>query len=209
MNKPSVILIGAGGHANACIDVIEQAGQFRIAGLVGLTEELNTLHLGYSVIGTDDELPQLAKSYEFAFISVGQIRSPESRVRLFRLAVKLGFQIPSVISPAAIVSSHATVGSGAIVMHGAIVNAGARIGNNCIINSQALVEHDASVEDHCHIATGAIVNGGACIGSGSFVGSGCIVKECTTIGAYCVVGMGISVRRNLPDRTRLVSGDLS
>jgi len=29
-----IILIGAGGHTRACIDVIEHEGQFRIAGLV-------------------------------------------------------------------------------------------------------------------------------------------------------------------------------
>ena len=34
--KSEIILIGAGGHALSCIDVIETHGLYRIAGLVGL-----------------------------------------------------------------------------------------------------------------------------------------------------------------------------
>jgi len=207
MSKPNLILIGAGGHCHACIDVIEQQGQYQIAGLVGMPEEMHTRHLGYSVIATDDELPQLTKNYKFTFITVGQIRSPDSRIRLYRQAATLGFQMPVIIAPTAHVSRHATIGAGTIVMHGAIVDAGVRVGDNCIINTCALVEHGATVEDHCHISTGAILNGDVYIGAGSFVGSGSIVKEGITLGKNCVVGMGLSVRHNQADYTRFVGND--
>lgn len=207
MSKPNLILIGAGGHAHACIDVIEQHGQYRIAGLVGRPDEMHSRHLGYSVIATDSDLLQLAKEYQYAFIAVGQIRSPDSRIRLYQQATTLGFQLPIIIAPAAYVSRHATIGAGAIVMHGAIINAGARVGVNCIINTRALIEHDATVEDHCHISTGAILNGDVCIGAGSFVGSGCIVKEGVSLGKGCVVGMGLSVRHNQADHARFVGND--
>lgn len=207
MGKPSLILIGAGGHAHACIDVIEQHGQYRIAGLVGMPEEMNTAHLGYSVIGTDSDLPELAKSHSYAFITVGQIRSPDARMRLYQQVTKIGCQLPVIVAPTAHVSPHATIGAGTIVMHGAIVNAGARVGDNCIINTRALIEHDARVEDHCHISTGAILNGGVNIGAGSFVGSGSVVKEDVSIGKGCVVGMGLRVRHNQADRTRFVGNE--
>ena len=207
MSKPNLILIGAGGHCHACIDVIELQGQYQIAGLVGMPEEMHTKHLGYSVIASDDELPQLAKTYKFAFISVGQIRSPDSRIRLYRQAATLGFQMPVIIAPTAHVSRHATIGTGTIVMHGAIVNAGVRVGDNCIINTRALVEHGAIVEDHCHISTGAIVNGDVSIGAGSFVGSGSIIKEGVSLGKNCVVGMGLSVRHDQMDYARFLGND--
>jgi len=204
MSKPSLILIGAGGHAHSCIDVIEQHGQYRIAGLVGMPEEMDTQNLGYYVIATDDGLKELANTYKFALIAVGHIRSSESRIRLYRQALELGFQFPRIVAPTAHVSRHATIGAGTIVMHGAIVNAGARIGNNCIINTRALVEHDVAVEDHCHISTGAILNGDVTIGTESFVGSGSIIKEGVSIGKGCLIGMGLSVRHNLADQTRFV-----
>jgi len=209
MSKPCVILIGAGGHAHACIDVIEQHGEYQIVGLVGMQEEMNAQHLGYAVVATDAELPQLAKKYRYAFITVGQVRSPDTRICLYQKTVELGFTLPNIIAPTAHVSEHATIDAGTIVMHGAIVNAGARVGKNCIINSRALVEHDAIVQDHCHISTGAVLNGSVHIGAGSFVGSGSIIRDGITLGKNCVVGMGLCVRHNQVDNTKFVGHDIS
>jgi sugar O-acyltransferase (sialic acid O-acetyltransferase NeuD family) len=201
MSKPGLILIGAGGHARACIDVIERQSQHQIIGLVGLPEEMHSLHLGYEVIATDDALAQLAKSTSYALITTGQIHTAMLRKHLYQHAMQCGFQMPVIISPTAHVSRHATVGAGSIVMHGAIVNAGAKVGNNCIINSCALLEHDTTVEDHCHISTGAILNGGVHVAAGSFIGSGCVIKEGLSIGKDCLVGMGLTVRHPLSDST--------
>lgn len=209
MSKHSIILIGAGGHARACIDVIEQQDQFRIAGLVGMAEEMHTKHLGYSVLATDCDLPELAKTYQYLLIAVGQIRSPDKRTHLYKQATELGFQLPTIIASTAYISRHASIGAGTIVMHRAIVNAGAKVGVNCIINTRALVEHDARVEDHCHLSTGVIVNGDVSIGAGSFVGSGSIIKEGVSIGRSCVVGMGLSVRHNQADNIRYVGKNKS
>ena len=207
MSKPSLILIGAGGHARACIDVIEYHGQFQIAGLVDTPDEMNREHLGYAVIATDNELPRLVKDYQYAVISVGQIQTPDHRIRLFQLAFTLGFQFPVIISPTSHVSHNATIGAGTIVMHGAIVNAGARVGCNCIINTRALIEHDAVVADHCHISTGATLNGEVNIGAGSFIGSGSVVKQGVTIGQRSLVGMGLAVRQNQAEYARIVGVD--
>jgi sugar O-acyltransferase (sialic acid O-acetyltransferase NeuD family) len=202
MNKPGLILIGAGGHTRACIDVIEQQGQYQIVGLVGLPQELHSQHLGYEVIGTDDALAHLAKKTPYALITTGQIQTAKFRMHLYQQATQCAFQMPVIISPNAHVSRHAIVGAGSIVMHGAIVNAGTKVGNNCIINSGALLEHDTTVEDHCHISTGAILNGGVSVGAGSFIGSGCVIKEGLSIGKDCLVGIGLTLRHILADSTR-------
>ena len=207
MNKPSIILLGAGGHAHSCIDVIEQEGKYHIEGLVGMQREIHTQHFGYAVIATDAELPQLAKEYQYVAITVGQIDSPDKRISLFQQAIEMGFILPKIISPTAHASVHASIGSGTIVMHGAIVNAGARVGKNCIINTRALIEHDTVVEDHCHISTGSILNGSVRIGSGSFVGSGCVIKDGITLGERCVIGTGLCVRHKLSDHTRFTGYD--
>ena len=207
MKNPKIILIGAGGHARACIDIVERLDTFRIAGLIGTNEEQKHAFMGYSVIATDNDLPKLAKQYEYALIAVGQIESAIIRQRLYKQSLNLGFKLPAIISPTAHVSSHAVVGNGTIIMHGAIINAGANIGNNCIINTNALVEHDAVVADHCHISTGAVVNGNANIGLGSFVGSGSIIKQGITLGSNCVVGMGIAVRHHYPESSRVLSSN--
>jgi sugar O-acyltransferase (sialic acid O-acetyltransferase NeuD family) len=185
-----ILLIGAGGHARACIDVLEQEGRFAVAGLVGLPHEVGTQILGHPVLGTDLELPTLLGNYAHALISVGQIKTPEPRMRLFRLLEQHGCALPVIVSPRAYVSSHAKLGSGTIVMHGAIVNAGAAVGRNCILNSQALVEHDVVIADHCHVATAAAINSGVHIGEGTFIGSNSSVRQGINIGERCLIGMG-------------------
>lgn len=204
MSRPGLILLGAGGHAHACVDVIEQHGRYEIIGLVGMPEEVNSISLGYSVIASDRDLLKLAKACRYALVTVGQIGFAVNRMRLYRLAVELGFELPAIVSPLAYVSRHAVIGAGTIVMHGAIVNAGARVGDNCIVNTRALIEHDATIEDHCHISTGTILNGNVRLGAGSFVGSGSTIREGVALGKASVVGMGVAVRHDQPDGARFV-----
>ena len=182
MGKPQLILVGGGGHCRSCIDVIEQEGRFEIAGIVERSPHGETDDgMGYAVLGTDDDLSDVKKRYNYALVTVGQIKTPEPRMRLYQLLKKFKFFLPAIVSPAAYVSRHASIGEGTIVMHQALVNAGARVGSNCIINTKALLEHDAVVEDHCHIATGAIVNGEVSIGAGSFFGSAAVSKQCISV----------------------------
>jgi sugar O-acyltransferase (sialic acid O-acetyltransferase NeuD family) len=203
VSKKQILLVGAGGHARSCIDVIESEDRFLIAGLVGLPEEVNTHILGYPVLGADCDLPQLLGEYGQALITVGQIKSPEPRISLFHFLTESGCALPPIVSPHAHVSAHATLAEGTIVMHGAVVNAGASVGKNCIINSQALVEHDVVIEDHCHISTAAAVNSGVRVGKGTFVGSGSCVRQCVQIGEHCLIGMGQSVLKDCPGGTHL------
>ena len=197
--KEKIILIGGGGHCKSCIDVIEQEGRFEIAGIVERAE-LSGLPsvLGFPIVGEDDDLPDLRKRYDYALVTVGQIKTSRSRVRIYKMIKKLEFSLPKIVSPTAYVSPHASVGEGTIVMHHALVNAGAEIGANCIINTKALVEHDAIVEDHCHISTGAVINGGVRVGSGTFFGSNSVTKEYISIGTNSVIGCGAKVMKNIP-----------
>lgn len=194
-----IILIGAGGHARSCIDVIEQEGQFRIAGLVEKDDSTAANNIGYTVIGVDDDLETLRQKYTYALVTVGQIKSPETRIKIYKMLKALEYQLPVVISPLAYVSKHAEICEGTIIMHGVIVNAGARIGANCIINNKALVEHDAIIGDHCHIATGAIINGEVKVSEGTFIGSGVVTKQTISIGESCIIGAGCVIKKDVPD----------
>lgn len=174
--KPRLILIGGGGHCAACIDVIEQEDKFAIAGIVDKAASSDGL-LGYPILGSDDDLRELRSSCDYALITIGQIKSPSARIRLFEYAKSLGFILPTIISPRAYFSRHALIGEGTIIMHDALINSRATIGCNCIINTKSLVEHDAIVEDNCHISTGAIINGSSIVRQGTFVGSNAVTKE--------------------------------
>ena len=179
----NLILIGAGGHAKSCIDVIESTKQYNILGLIDLKEKIGSNILGYKIIDCDDNIKNYISNENYFLITLGQIQSPFKRIELFNILKKLNANIATVISPHAYVSKYSEIGEGTIVMHGAEINAAVKIGCNCIINSKALIEHDSIVEDNCHISTGAILNGNVTVKQNSFVGSsativqGVIVKE--------------------------------
>jgi sugar O-acyltransferase (sialic acid O-acetyltransferase NeuD family) len=172
-----IILIGGGGHCRSVIDVIEQEGQFKIVGIIDKAELFGTDVLGYPVFGSDLDIENLAKKYSYALVTIGQIKSSEQRVKLFELAKKSGFILPSIFSPRAYISKHALIGSGVVVMHDALINANASIGDNCIINSKALIEHDSQVGEHCHISTNTTINGSVIIEPECFIGSGSVLRE--------------------------------
>lgn len=199
-----IILIGAGGHCKACIDVIEQEGRYRIAGLVDVQDKLHEKILGYEIIATDEDLPRLVNEYPYFLTTLGQIQSPQKRINLFNSLKKMGADFPVIISPLAYVSKHASIGKGTIVMHRALVNAGVCIGTNCIVNTESLIEHDVSIADHCHIATGAVINGGTHVAQQTFIGSNAVTKECIKIGKSAIIGAGSVVTEDVPDNTTVV-----
>ena len=182
--KKEIILIGGGGHCKPCIDVIEQEGNYQIAGIVDVQKKLHQKVLGHEIIATYEDLPQLANRYKDFLIVLDQVDSADKREGIFYKIKGLGGNLPVIISPLAYASPHAEIKEGTIVMHYALVNAGAVIGKNCIINTRALIEHDAIIGDHCHIATGAVINAGVKICSKGFFDSNAMAYKYSEVGNH-------------------------
>lgn len=194
-----ILLIGAGGHAKSCIDVIEKVEGYEIGGLVDNNLPRGSDLLGYPILGSDKDLKNLRKKFELALIAIGQLKSSDSRTNLFNIVKNFDYKTPSIISPYSYVSEHSDISEGTILMHGVIVNAGVSIGTNCIVNSKCLIEHDSKIGDDCHLSTGSILNGGVSVGEGSFIGSGSVVKQNIDIGKKCIIGAGLFVTKNLEE----------
>lgn len=202
MTRRNLVLIGAGGHAKACIEVIESAGDYSVAHVVGQESNLGNQILGHKITHTDSDLADLRTKFDLAFIAIGQIHSPKKRADTHAKLIRLGFRLPSIISPKSVVSSFAKIGAGSIVMNGAILNADCNVGENVIINSGSLIEHDVWVGDFCHVSTGVIVNGGSRIGTGTFLGSGSVIRNGINIGENSFVGMRSVITESLPPNSK-------
>ena len=202
MSKPlpltSLILLGAGGHAKSCINLIESIESFSIQGILGRKEEVGDDLLGYKVIGTDNDLPNLVSESSKAIVTLGQIKSASSRISLYKLILSLDLISPPLISPSASISKHSEIGQGSVVMHGSLVNASSEIGSNCILNSQCIIEHDVVVGSHCHVSTGVRLNGNVIVEEECFIGSGVTIREGVTIGKGSIIGMGENIFYDCP-----------
>ncbi len=194
--KENILLIGGGGHCKACIDVIEQENKYHIIGVIDRKDKIGDTVLGYPIMDFDDNLEKWLNKSRNVLITVGHVKSPELRIKLYNQARNLGFVFPRIISPRAYVSKHAIIGEGTIIMHGVVVNANATIGGNCIINNQSLIEHDAEIGNHTHISTGAKINGGTKVGNNCFIGSGAIVNQSIIIYDGVIIGAGTLVTKD-------------
>lgn len=195
MNQRNLILIGGGGHCKSVIDVAESAG-YNILGILDMPEDIGKSVLDYKVIGTDDDIPQFVDKAEF-IITVGFIKNPAIRMRIFDNVREAGGKLATIIASTAHVSRYASLDEGTVVMHQAVVNAGAKIGENCIINTFCNIEHDAVIGDQCHISTGTMINGDCKVGKMCFIGSQSVLANGISICDDVIVGAGSLVRKNI------------
>ena len=88
-----IILIGAGGHARSCVDVIELLGKYQIAGFLEEDGKKGEKNLGYPIIGTDNDLEILRSKYSHALITIGQIKNVTKRIKLYKILRKLNYKL--------------------------------------------------------------------------------------------------------------------
>ncbi|MFK8047896.1 MAG: acetyltransferase [Halioglobus sp.] len=176
-----LVLLGGGGHCNSCIDVIEQEAKFKIVAILDPALKKGAKIYGYDVVGGDEKAVDFVSEEVFFLITIGQVRTAETRIKTFNLLTQLNAKFATIVSPRAYVSKHAKLGLGTIIMHDALINAGAYVGNNCIVNTKSLIEHDAHIGNHCHISTGSVVNGNVKVLEGAFFGSAAVSKQGVTV----------------------------
>ena len=175
-----IVLVGFGGHAKSVADSIERTGKYNIVGYTDVKEDMACDR--YKYLGTDDVLAGVyGRNVKCAAVCVGYMGKGDVRDILYDKLKDIGYELPVIIDPSAIVSETAVIGEGTFVGKGAIINAEAKIGKMCIINSKALVEHEDVIGDYSHVAVGADLCGQVELGDHVFVGAGAVVVQGVTV----------------------------
>jgi len=202
--KEKLVVFGAGGHAKVAIDVIEQQGNYEIAGLLDDDIKLKGCRFfGYPVLGTRADLPALISAQlRHAIVAIGD---NAGRAAVAAHMDRHGWRFASAVHPRASIGRGVKIGPGSVVMAGCVVNADAYLGGHVIINTGATVDHDCRIEDAVHIAPGCHLCGGVSVGQGSLLGAGSTVTPGVRIGKKVIVGAGSTVIRDVADEAR-VSG---
>ena len=193
-----IIILGKGGHAQSIVDTIESLGIYEITGYV-VNDDLNEAEENdYPVIGQDKDLENIyLRGIRFAAIGIGFLGKGMVRKKLYERLIEIGFSVPVICDPTAVVSKRAIVGEGTFIGKGTIINSGARIGKMCIINTGAIIEHDCRIDDFTHIAVGTVLCGNVHIGCETLIGANATVIQGRKIGSGCIVGAGEVVRKNI------------
>lgn len=196
-----IVLIGGGSHALSVADTIISGKNYKI---VGYTDEADT-HISLRYLGTDDILESLfEKGVINAALTVGYLGKNNIRDRLYRMVKRIGFWLPKIIDPSAVISGSTDVGDGVFIGKHAVVNTGAKIGKMCIINTGTIIEHNSRIGEYSHIAVGAVLCGDVHVGEHTFIGANATIIQGVQIGVNAIIGAGSVVIGNVPDNGRVV-----
>lgn len=193
--KPKVIIIGAGGHTRSIIDALIRQGEYECVGLIEKESMEYPSYMGIEVIGSDEDLKDLAQKVDYAFIGIG--KNLELREKMAKHLKGLGYEFATIVDPSAIIACDVEIDEGVFVGKKAIINAGSHVGKHSIINTGAIIEHDCLIEDFVHAAPGVILGGGVHLERKVHLGMGSIVNEGIKIHQGTFIGSGSLVTKDM------------
>ncbi|MAF20246.1 MAG: serine acetyltransferase [Parcubacteria group bacterium] len=200
-----IVILGGGGHAKVLIGLIRTAGIYEISGILDPSLKRETMVVDIRVMGGDNLLSkQIKEGITRACIGVGSVGGNSKRTSLYKTVKEVGFSVPCLIHPQAIVKENeVNISEGVQVMAGAIIQAGSLIMENTIINTGAIVEHDCVIGKHVHICSGAVISGGVVISNSAFIGAGATIIQGIKIGNNSVVAAGAVVINDVGDGVKV------
>ncbi|HEX7936267.1 MAG TPA: acetyltransferase [Paraburkholderia sp.] len=194
----NIVIVGSRGHAKVVIDIVEQEGKYRIAGLIDAYRNVGERTLDYQVLGSEVDLSRLEAECDLkgAIIAIG-----DNLVRS-KLATKVREYCPQLpfvnaVHPRATIGRGTTVGLGTVLMAGAVVNPDCRVGPFCILNTNSSLDHDSVMDEFSSLAPGAITGGNCRIGGYAAISIGAILRHGITIGEHSVIGAGAIVLKDI------------
>ena len=191
-----LVVVGAGGHGRVTLEAVRAMGGFDVLGFVDPAPPAPVV-LGLPVLGGDDELVRLhADGVTAAVVALG---ANFVRQRVGERLRGLGFTLPAIVHPSALLSPSAVLADGAVIMARAVVGTMTRIGALAIVNTGAVIDHDNDIGEAAHVAPGCAVAGSVTIGARTLLGVGSAVRPGIRIGRDAVIGAGAAVVADVPD----------
>lgn len=172
----NILIYGAGSNSVSLINLIESLKTYKIVGIIGLKKELGKKILKYKVNYTDKDINFLSKKYSYIALSNTYYNNLKKRMNIIG-RLKKKFEMPSLISPTAILNNYFRKGKGIQIYNGVVINTQNRIEDYVFINTGSIIEHDSKLDENVHISTRVTVNGGCHIKKNSFIGSGCVLVQ--------------------------------
>lgn len=196
-----LLILGAGGQGKVVLDLALQCERWDEIAFLD-NGKIGERVLGYEVIGGIEQCKMLLQTFTHAIVAIG---NNALRLKLTKQLLELGYLVPTLIHPSAVVSSFAEIEEGTVVLPKAVIHTSAKIGKGVIVNTGAIVEHDCRISDGVHLSPRATLGGTVKVGDLSWICLGANVIHGIEIGNNVVVGAGAVVIDKIED-DKLVVG---
>ena len=188
VDKPRLLVVGAGGHGRSVAEAVLMSGDFDLVGFLddGAFARGGDVW-GLPVLGPANAFADYAALASHAVVAIG---NNALRQKLCAQLLAAGFALARVVHPRAIVSPRAQLGEGVAVMAGAIVGTEAMLGQGVIVNCGAVVDHHAQVHDFGHLGVNACMAGGSVLGALAWMQAGSAIGYGVQLAAGTVLKPG-------------------
>lgn len=189
----TLVIIGAGGHGRAALDVAISSGRKVLA----FIDEAKTGQdmLEVPIIGQAGDM-QLPQDCAF-FVAIGDNTLRQSIVEKTRQEMP-GHKAAILVHSSAYVSPLASLAPGAIVMSNAFVGPNCTIGEGCILNTGSQIDHDGVMKAYSSLGPKACLGGAVEVGMRAIVGIGATVKHGVHIGDDSLLAAQAYLHRSMP-----------
>lgn len=205
-----MLIYGAGGHAKALIEMVKEAGEYELVAIVDDSSSLvGKKILEIPVVGGGEKLDNLLiDGVSNAVNGVGGIVDQKVRSYIFNRLIRVGFYLPAIIHPSAVVEKSAKIGFGTQVFANAYIGSEAVMDDMCMINTGAIISHDCFVGKFSHIAPGAMLAGAVRVENSALVGMGVTTAIGVQIGEGARIGNGAIILKDVPARKIISAGEV-
>ena len=192
MSACETLLIYGAGHLGRQVltHLISHYPQMRVAGFIDDTMDPGTpvVHGFESVGGLEQATFSESHGPGQAAVvfAIGYADMPARR-RALDLVAEKGFDFFSVIHPAAIVDSTATIESGCTVLAGAIIDQGATLEVGSYVDIGVRIGEDAVLGRCSYASSGASLGGNVQVGENCFLGMDCTVTTGVSVRRHCFI----------------------
>lgn len=181
-----IIIYGGGGHARVVLDAMQSSG-LQVEAVIDSKYDGDL----YGIRRLKDIPTDLLDCHLVIAIGDNAVRKD--------LSIKLSNMYVNAIHPSALISTHASIGTGCMILHRSVIQAGTKVEDHVIINTAAQVDHDCRIGSFSHVAPGSVLCGSVTVGEGTLIGAGAVIKPGVRIGAWATIGAGSVVLKDVPD----------
>ncbi len=194
----NIVVIGSGGHCKVILSILRYYKEHSVVGIADRDSSRKGEKISGSIIkfSWNDFKEIYDNGTKYAAIAIGDNKE---RKELFENLSSIGFDMPTVMHPTALIEKDALIGNGCFVCMGAKIGTEVCIGDNCVVYTGSILDHEVRLEDSVYISPGCSVAGKVLIKEGSFIGIGSSIREKISIGKNVVVGAGSVVIGDIPD----------
>jgi len=193
----TLIIWGTGAHAGSLLASLKRLPCLPFTEVVCISDlpEMPAHWQGLRVLGNRNVLQTLSLSEYAVFPAVGL---PHLRRCLHQHLDALGFQIPSIVDPSAIIEPGVSIGPGCFVRAYCVIGYEAQVAEGVLLNSGAHISHNSQIGAYASLFPGARTLGHSVLETGVLLGANAVVAPGCRVGAWSRVSMASAVLEDMP-----------